>query len=200
MNEFTIYANEYLSQDIQSYYHTDYVGYKNLGNPDYLNDLKNTFGNFPSWKLDNATKKLKKVLKQDLLEIQEDVIGILTVCVVPRAKAKKSYKKNQLLFRNTIKSVIKKIDGFENGLKYIVRHTDTKTTHLAHTEYGGDGDMPYVGITEDTCNISYKVKNKNILLIDDIYTNSINIDEDIIQTLLDNGAKSVIFYAVGKTI
>ena len=60
--------------------------------------------------------------------------------------------------------------------------------------------MPYPGITKDTCSISNEVKNKNILLIDDIYTNNINIDEDAIQALLDKGAKSVIFYSVGKTV
>ena len=42
------------------------------------------------------------------------------------------------------------------------------------------------------------IKGKNILLIDDLYTKSININEDMIQALLDNGAKSVIFYSIGK--
>jgi phosphoribosylpyrophosphate synthetase len=65
--------------------------------------------------------------------------------------------------------------------------------------YGGDGDMPYVGITKATCKISSDVRGKDILLIDDIYTKGVNIDEDAIQALLDNGAKSVIFYAVAKT-
>jgi predicted amidophosphoribosyltransferase len=41
---------------------------------------------------------------------------------------------------------------------------------------------------------------KDILLIDDVYTCSINIDEDAIQALYDNGANSVIFYAIGKTV
>lgn len=65
--------------------------------------------------------------------------------------------------------------------------------------YGGDGDMPYVGITKATCKISNEVRGKDILLIDDIYTKGVNIDEDAIQALLDNSAKSVIFYAVAKT-
>ena len=200
MNSFTIYTNRYLKQNIKGFYHTNYTGHRNIGNPDYLNDLKNTFGNFSSWKLKEASEKLKKVLKYDFTYIQQNTQIInLTICVIPRAKAKKSYTKNQLLFRSTVKSVIKKIDGFENGLKYIVRHTDTKTTHLAHSQYGGDGDMPYVGITKDTCTISSNVQGKDILLIDDIYTRGVNIDEDAIQALLDNGAKSVIFYAVGKT-
>ena len=40
-------------------------------------------------------------------------------------------------------------------------------------------------------------KKRNILLIDDLYTYSINIDEDMIQALYDNGANKVIFYSIG---
>jgi hypoxanthine-guanine phosphoribosyltransferase len=82
--------------------------------------------------------------------------------------------------------------------------TDTKTTHLAHSpkaaQYAGNGSMPYIGITKDTCNISDNIRGKRILLIDDIYTAGVNIDEDAIQTLLHNGAKFINFYAVGKTV
>lgn len=66
--------------------------------------------------------------------------------------------------------------------------------------YGGNGNLPYPGITKETCTISDKIKNKDILLIDDLYTAKVNIDEDAIQTLLDKGANSVIFYSLGKTI
>jgi hypoxanthine-guanine phosphoribosyltransferase len=65
--------------------------------------------------------------------------------------------------------------------------------------YGGDGDMPYPGITKHTCKISNEVKGKDILLIDDIYTRTINIDEDAIEALLEKRAKSVVFYSVAKT-
>jgi predicted amidophosphoribosyltransferase len=41
---------------------------------------------------------------------------------------------------------------------------------------------------------------KDILLIDDIYTKTVNIDEDAIQALLSKGAKSVSFYAIGFTV
>ena len=66
--------------------------------------------------------------------------------------------------------------------------------------HGGDGELPYAGITKDTCNISAGIRGKDILLIDDIYTKGVNIDEDAIQALLDNGARRVYFYAVGKTL
>ena len=58
--------------------------------------------------------------------------------------------------------------------------------------YAGDGDMPHPGITKNTCNISSEVKGKDILLIDDIYTSRVYIDEDAIQALFDNGAKTAI--------
>ena len=43
------------------------------------------------------------------------------------------------------------------------------------------------------------VKSKRILLVDDIYTEGVNIDEDAIQTLYEYGAKKVIFYSIAKT-
>lgn len=65
---------------------------------------------------------------------------------------------------------------------------------------GGAGELPYVGIAKDTCNISDDVIGQDILLIDDLYTKTVNIDEDCIQALLDKGARSVIFYSIGKTL
>lgn len=123
----------------------------------------------------------------------------ITVCVVPRAKV--NYESNQLLFKATVKKVIPSLEGFYDGISFISRKKDTRTTHRDRAGYGGNGKLPYVGITIDTCNVSNSdIKDKDILLIDDIYTPSICIDEDVVQALFDNGAKSVIFYAVGKTI
>lgn len=197
MNQFTIFANgQYLKCNIQGYYHTNYIGYRNLGNPDYLNDLKNNFNNFTNEKLLNAANQLYGVLKTNLSQFDKS----LTICVIPRSKAENTYSNYQLLFKKVIQILINEL-GFNDGSNYIIRHTDTRTTHLSRSQHGGgNGDMPYPGITKNTCNISSEVKNKDILLIDDIYTNGVNIDEDAIQALLDNGAKSVIFYAVGKTI
>lgn len=90
--------------------------------------------------------------------------------------------------------------GIIDGTGYIQRHTNTKTTHLRKpiANYDNDGPLPYPGITEQTCTISLDVKFKHILLIDDIYTHGVNIDEDAINALLKFGARSVTFYAVGK--
>jgi len=198
---FIIKANDYLSKNILAFYHTDYTGYQNPGNPDYINTLKNTFNNFSPHILNQAVQQLTNVLLEDLPQIF-DILSInpLTVCVVPRAKAENIYSPNQLLFKATVKSVVNRLSGFIDGTDYILRHTNTRTTHLNRSGYGGDGDLPYVGITRNTCNISSDVKGKDILLIDDLYTRAINIDEDAIQALLDNGANSVYFYSVGKTV
>lgn len=54
--------------------------------------------------------------------------------------------------------------AFQDGSDYLFRHTDTKTTHLAHSpraaQYAGNGDMYYPQITKNTCNISNDVKGK----------------------------------------
>lgn len=199
MEKFRISTNQYLRQNIISYYHTNYIGYQKLNNPDYLNDLKNTFGNYSKEKLDNAMKQLYNVLKIDLSNFSDDY----TVCIVPRSKAENTYNHNQLLFKKVVQHLINEL-GFQDGSDYIIRHTDTKTTHLAHSpraaQYAGNGDMPYPGITKDTCHLSNNIRGKKILLIDDIYTAGVNIDEDAIQALLDSGARFVTFYAVGKTV
>jgi predicted amidophosphoribosyltransferase len=175
------------------------LGYKNIGNPDYLNDLKNTFNSYSKDKLGKAIEKLADVLENDLSKFDKS----LTICIVPRSKSENTYSHNQLLFKKVIQELIEEL-GFQDGSHYIVRHTDTKTTHLAHSprgaQYAGDGDMPYPGITKNTCNISSDINGKDILLIDDIYTSHVYIDEDAIQALFDNGANTVRFYAVGKTI
>lgn len=198
MRTFIIPANEYLSQNTQAFYHTDYVGYNHPGNPDYVNILKNTYANFWPGKLNPAVRELAVVLQHDLPAIFDLLqFDNLTVCVVPRAKAK--YEQNQLLFKSTVKNIINQLgEKYCDGTDYIKRYRDTKTTHLPNSE-GNEGAMPYPGITFDTCIISGNVKDKDILLIDDIYTKTINIDEDAIQALIESGAKSVTFYAVGRT-
>lgn len=205
MKRFVIKENKFLMRDIQAFYHADYVGYGGQGNPDYIT-LKNTFNRCTESRLKGATQELSSVLHEDLPKILQILrLNSLTVCVVPRAK--RNYQLNQLLFKSTVRLVINELSGFSDGTDFIIRHADTKTTHLQKAiekgkihDYDNNGDMPYPGITIATCNISIDVRSKDILLIDDLYTRTINIDEDAIQALLGNGANSVIFYAVGKTV
>ena len=202
-NKFIIYCNEYLKKDTTAYYHSDYNSGGNWKVDGTIENMiwtiKNDASPFP-FRLTNAKQKLNEILSTDLPEILNSTnLNNITVCVVPRAKKNSHYRNDQLYFRQIISDVVNKLNGFYNGTFYITRHTNTKTTHLRGEE-GGDGRLPYIGITKNTCTISNEVKNKDILLIDDIYTKSVNIDEDAIQALLDNGAKSVIFYSIGKTV
>ncbi len=203
MNKFTIFPNKFLRKKTQAFFHTVYKGYQNPGNPDYINKLKNIFGNISTVSLKRAVQELEKVLLEDLPKILKILqYKTMTVCVVPRAKAECHYQKNQMMFKSTICTVANQLEGFVDGTAYISRHTDTKTTHLRKPipNYVDKGPEPYPGITADTCTISSNVKGSDVLLIDDIYTRTVNIDEDAIQTLLDNGAHSVTFYAVGLTV
>lgn len=202
MKKFIIEQNNFLSKDIIAFYHADYHGgkWRNQGTiENIITTLKNDITPHSSDVLKNATQLLANILSTDLpLILQQIKKNNLTVCVVPRAKVQ--YNSNQLLFKTTVYNVINSLRGFNNGVNYITRHTDTITTHRHRAGYGGRGRLPYPGITKDTCTISNKVKGKDILLIDDLYTKTVNIDEDAIQALLDNDANDVIFYSIGKTI
>lgn len=201
MNHFKIYPNDYLTQEVQGFYHADFGGAGSPNNPNFLYKLKNDpHHNWSKDDLISAMKEFAKILEDDLPAIQAFLNNPLTICVVPRSKADINYRQNQLLFKNTIKKVVQKLE-YIDGTDYIVRHTNTKTTHLRQPieGYENDGDPPYEGITNATCNISRHVRDKDILLIDDIYTKTVDIDEDAIEALLDNGARSVAFYAIGRT-
>lgn len=194
----------FLKQDTNSFYHADYIGggsWQTLNSIENLIwTLKNDVDPFPD-RIQNVADQLIKILLQDLPQIlQKTKKSNLTVCVIPRSKAESYYRKDQLLFREIISLVVDNLSYFDNGTRYIIRHTNTRTTHLDRNGEGGDGNLPYPGITKDTCKISEKVKGKDILLIDDLYTKSVNIDEDGIQALLDKEANSVTFYSIGKTV
>lgn len=196
--------NFYLKKNIQAYYHSDYSSgggqWKIKGGiENIICTLKNDITPYNNNILQNASQQLTNILLEDLPKIlQLTGINNLTVCVIPRAKV--NYSPNQLLFKKTVIDVINRLSGFNNGSNYIVRIVDTKTTHRARVGYGGNGEMPYPKITKDTCQISLEVRGKNILLIDDLYTNTVNIDEDAIQALYDKGANSVVFYSIGAKL
>lgn len=198
---------KFLTKKVQAYYHDDYHG----GDPELrdtagtveniITTLKNQFNNTSKGVLIQAGKNMIAILNKDLPQILWlTELDELVVCAIPRSKVENTYTSTQLLFKIAIKVSVEKLDKFIDGTDYIVRHTDTRTTHMDKSGRGGEGSLPYPGITKDTCTISDKVRGKDILLIDDLYTASVNIDEDAIQALFDNGARSVTFYSLGKTI
>lgn len=212
MKQYVISNNEYLKQYILGYFNTEYLRYGNPGNPDYLNILKNTYNSYDNKFLIDAYNNVKNVVLKDILEIFI-ILGQpkkFKICVVPRSKA--DFKETQLYFKKAISDVVeeieKKLDKKNcigttiNGTNYIKRHTNTYTTHLGEKapNYINDGDKPYPGITNNTCHISDEISGNHILLIDDIYTKNVNIDEDVIQALIEKGATGVTFYSVAKTV
>ena len=208
MNQYTIQKNEFLDTDIKAYFNTYYVGYKKPDNPDFLNELKNTFDKTPPAQLNEAATSVYKKFVEDIPQIiRENNFNECVLVGVPRSKAHSSYSTNQLLFNETIKKsycdISKEVSFCKiwDGSNAIIRLKNTKTTHIRKEVNGfnNDGDKPYPGITKNTCKISEELKGKNIILIDDIYTRGVNIDEDCIQALLNVGAEKVVFYSIGFT-
>lgn len=203
MNKFIMEANQFLSRNVPGYFHADFHGAGQPGNPDFLYKLKNDpHHKWSQQHIRYAISDMNEVLGIDLPEIIKQVeASTLTVCVVPRAKAEASYRPDQLMFKATVGAYARSTPGFADGSDFIIRHTNTRTTHLRNPVDGfeNDGRMPYPGIASDTCNFSAHIRGRDILLVDDIYTKTVNIDEDMVQALFDNGARSVVFYAIGNT-
>ena len=199
-------GNFFLKREVIGYFHSIYSSgagqWRVQGSiENMICTLKNDITPYREEVLQNVCNQLKSILLTDLPEILKlSGRNNLIVCVVPRAKAEVNYNPNQLYFKRTVSRVVKSLEGFIDGTDYIIRKINTKTTHRARAGFGGDGEMPYPGITVNTCDISPEVKEKDILLIDDLYTYSVNVDEDAIQALYDKGANSVIFYSIGAKL
>lgn len=152
--------------------------------------------------LNSAKEEVEKILLDDIPAImKKNNLEECSIVCVPRAKALASYTEKQLFFQSAVGNAASKIKGAIDASKSITRTVNTKTTHLKNSQnIKNDGDLPYPGITSDTCTVDLNnIKNKDIILVDDIYTISANVDEDCIQFLLDNGARTVIFYAIAYT-
>jgi predicted amidophosphoribosyltransferase len=198
MMKYSVNRNGFLASDVNAFFHCDYIKYRAANNPDFIVELKNNFNNNSEFTLEQAQRKLASLLQSDLPKVAK-VMGWIkpTVCVMPRSKVHAHYGQNQLGFVKTVAAALAEMSNFVDGSDYIVRKINTRTTHLSTSNGGAD---PYVGITKDTCVISDQVKGKQIILVDDIYTRSVNIDEDAIQALLDCGAASVCLYTVARTL
>ena len=106
--------------------------------------------------------------------------------------------KKQLYFSLGVSEALNVLKCAENGSYVIKRIKNTTTTHLINTSAENDGARPYPGITKDTCSFNIdRIIGRDIILIDDIYTSGVNVDEDCIQALFDLGAKRIVFYSIG---
>lgn len=207
LSRYIIESNSYLTKQITAFYDCAYMRPDPEGSgfsirvSDAIRTLKNTFNRESDNELFRAKNYIRTITITDLKQIieQERIENPIIVCV-PRSKA--DFSDKQLLFRKAISEAANNTVA-TNGTEYIRRIRNTKTTHLANTRKGdmsGDGYTPYPGITNDTYRLSGSVSGRNVILVDDIYTKTVNIDEDCCQFLLDNGAKSVTLYTICKTM
>lgn len=206
MKQFTINPNAFLKIRTQGFYSISYFRHGHPLHPTCLTELKNTFNNLNDEqgrkKLNSALIEVLNHLRTDLPAIAHHInVSSAVLCVVPRAKAEAQYDIPQTLFRYAVELFTKESENYRDGTRYILRHTNTKTTHLPSKISGfvNDGASPYPGITLSTCDINPRVRGEHIILVDDIYTPGVNIDEDAIQALYNCGAAHVTFYAVAKT-
>lgn len=183
------------------YFHDWYYTYDDPRTKiNYVVTLKNDLLKRKHLEVSSAMLQLLPVLMEDFAQIVKDHTGRkLTVCGVPRSKAECSYDPWQTGLKRTIRHAVSQNSNLADGLDFIVREMDTCTTHLKRSRHGGSGEMPRPGLIRDTCRLSLDIRGRDILLVDDIYTPGVGIDEDALQTLLDAGARSVVFYAVGHT-
>lgn len=192
----------HLKKECTGYFHCFYTGFKKPDNPNFLNILKNTFNSENIELLELSKQKVISILLEDIpqvinLEKFENCILIS----VPRAKKLESYHKNQLKLKEAFAKVAALLN-LTNGVDSLIRIIDTRTTHIKKEipNFENNGELPYNHITIETCDIiKENIENKNIILLDDIYTKSVGIDEDCVQALYELGANKVVFYAIAYT-
>ena len=204
----TIPTNSFLNKSVTAYFHDYYIPTRDGGG-----NFSNLILAIKSNGVETVKLSISKIIAADLDKILESSDGFLKaqpiVVAVPRSKPDSSWKSSQLQFRPAIFMGLEKskyiVEGSEqkwmiDGTRYLIRILETQTTHLAHLNNSENtGPEPYPGITKDTCQLEGDISGKNIILIDDIYTEGKGIDEDCIQFLLDNGANNVILYTLGMT-
>lgn len=203
----TIEKNNFLSKKIKLYWKYRYVRADcDNGSIDGrmsadIRTLKNQFRNESITDLQYASQRIEREISEglDILLPQLSVVSQPCVVAVPRSKA--TFHQDQLYLIRSISNAVSQ-NRAENGAYFIQRHSDTKTTHLMNTKNGDmnkTGVAPYPGITGRTCSLDGNVRGKNVILIDDIYTHGVNVDEDCVQFLFDNGARNVVLYTLCKT-
>lgn len=188
----------FLDRDVDLYFHAHYYGFSSSENSiKYVNYLKNDRRDYDQL-IAKCEDRAAAVLAADLAELVR-VYGPLTVCGIPRSKREVAYPPEKMGLKRAIRKAIAMSPALSDGLDYIIRHTNTLCTHRSYWGYGGDGEGPRPGLIRDTCHLSSEIAGKDIVLVDDIYTAGVGIDEDGVQALFNAGAKSVILYTFGCT-
>jgi len=210
---FRIENNEFMDKQINAYAHGLYIPYKSS----YASDLTRLILDIKGstvCDIDAVKEKASAIIKNDLdliiTSIDKYKKSRPIIISMTRSKPDNFWEEHALQFRVSISMALKnssvKIKKSNeiwaiDGVNYIKRIKETQTTHLAHSKISkNNGPAPYRGITKDTCILNGDINNKYIILIDDIYTPNVCVDEDCIQYLYDNGARDVLLYVLGITI
>ena len=173
----------FLDRDVDLYFHAHYYGFSSTENTiKYINYLKNDRRTFDD-RIATSEEKAAMILAVDLSELV-NLYGPLTVCGIPRSKREDVYPSEKMGLKRAIRKAIAMNQLLSDGMDYIVRHTNTLCTHRSYWGYGGDGEGPRPGLIRDTCHLSSEIAGKNIVLVDDIYTADVGIDEDGVQVCL----------------
>lgn len=208
-----LWTNDFLHHAAVCYYVLDYLRYGHPDNPEFILTLKNTYNDESIRDLELAKQQVRDILVRWMPKVMEcSGLTSCTMVCVPRAKKLSTYTDKQLYLLAGVSEAARLLRGYNvtDGTSAIVRVADTKTTHLKDSTpritASGDrevntGDSPYPGITEATCRINTThIRGKNVLLVDDIYTGGVNIDEDCIQALYDAGAANVVLFTLSCTV
>lgn len=189
--------NNFLNVSITAFFHDFYISKANGGSPfselilaiksHATDDVRNDIANI-------VREDLKKILMIDFYRGKT-----VYIFVVPRSKPDSFWREEELQFRSAVMVGIKDLQNVIDGTNAIKRVVETQTTHLAHLDIQNNGAAPYPGITQDTCEFNMNICGKDVILIDDIYTENKGIDEDCIQFLINKKAGSISLYTLGMT-
>lgn len=210
---FQIGNDEYLDKQIDVYAHDLYIPYMSRysrENTRLILDLKGS----NNCNINNVKSRASDIIQNDLdliiTNLEKYKKNRPTIMAMARSKPDTFWKDYELQFRPTIsialeKSSVKLENSDEiwmmDGVQFLKRVKETQTTHRARSQnIVNNGPAPYRGITQDTCILNGDINGKYIILIDDIYTPGVYVDEDCIQFLYDKGARDVILYVLGVTI
>ena len=207
-----LWPGSFLKRNSVCFYVLDYLRFDDPDNPQFILDLKNTFGNESPETLNAARETARDILVRWVPEVMRRMnMQACTMVCVPRAKAFDTYLDTQMYLLKAVSEAAGVVGGLgvPAGAGAVRRVVSTRTTHLPErteriTAVGdresNSGDMPYPGITRRTCEIDAGlICGREILLVDDIYTGGVYIDEDCIQALFDAGAARVILFTLSCT-
>ena len=207
-----LWPGSFLKRNSVCFYVLDYLRFDDPDNPQFILDLKNSFDNESPETLNAAKETARDILVRWAPEVMRRMnMRACTMVCIPRAKAFDTYTDTQMYLLKAVSEAAQALAdrGVTDGAGAVRRVISTRTTHLPDrtervTAGGGreanTGDKPYPGITNRTCEIDAGlIRGRDILLVDDIYTGGVYIDEDCIQALYDAGAARVILFTLSCT-